>query len=264
MKDFDDTRRGLTRWCRKVGGHLADLLAPPLCPLCGISVSPRDRCHLCASCRLSLRQPLAWCRRCGLPEPPSGCPCQPNVGSRFDCMLPPLGRYADLLRSTIVRMKQPHAHPLIWHVGSYWWSTIEGALLAESLDLLVPVPKHWRRRIRAQQHAAELLSESLAYHARLAHDPSVLKLQYLPQKQSLLPRVARLRNLHGAMAITSGSSVVGKRVGVVDDIMTTGATLNESARVLHAAGARHVVALVVARATSRRSATPHSAVGSTS
>ena len=115
-------------------------------------------------------------------------------------------------------------------------------------DLLVPVPLHWTRLFQRRYIQAALLAQAV----RSAGGPPVaadwLARRRRTPAQGHLGPAARERNARGAFAMRAGRSVAGKRVVIIDDVMTTGATVEECARVLKRAGAVSVGVLTLARA----------------
>jgi ComF family protein len=128
-----------------------------------------------------------------------------------------------------------------------WMHRAGGEVLAEA-ELLIPVPLHWTRLFTRRYNQAVLLAQAI----RAAGGPPVaadwLVRRRRTPSQGVLGPAARARNVRGAFALRHGRSVKGKRVVLVDDVMTTGATAEECARVLRRAGAAYVGVLVLARA----------------
>ena len=120
-------------------------------------------------------------------------------------------------------------------------------MLADA-DLLVPVPLHWTRLFLRRYNQAVLLAQAV----RAAGGPEVaadwlVRRRRTPIQGHLGP-AARERNVRGAFALRARRSVAGKRVVIVDDVLTTGATVTECARLLKRAGAASVGVLTLARA----------------
>jgi ComF family protein len=116
----------------------------------------------------------------------------------------------------------------------------------ESADLVVPVPLHWTRRVARGFDQAERIAVPLA--ARLGLPVAgVLRRRRATGAQARLGRAARLANLAGAFRVDRAQAVVGRRVLLVDDVTTTGATLEAAAAALLSAGAAEVFALTAAR-----------------
>jgi len=124
--------------------------------------------------------------------------------------------------------------------------TAEGETLAA--DVVVPVPLHRDRQRERGYNQAALLAKPLAKKLRLPHKAVLLtRTRARPDKQ-VLSLEERWESVRGAFATRPGSQVDNLRVLLVDDVLTTGATLDACARVLRDAGAKSVVALTVARA----------------
>jgi ComF family protein len=131
------------------------------------------------------------------------------------------------------------------------------ALLIESIpqdldaDVLMPVPLHPNRLRHREFNQSLLLADriGLTLQRPLSYRNLVRTLDTDPQVT--LPRSARLRNLRKAFALRQPSEVAGKRVLLIDDVFTTGTTVNECAKVLLDAGARQVSVLALARSLAR-------------
>lgn len=117
-------------------------------------------------------------------------------------------------------------------------------------NLIVPVPLHPRRLRWRGFNQSVLLGREIGRAWSITIDPFVLKRKIETAAQSTLTLPERGPNVRGAFAVAPGGTVARMRVLLVDDIYTTGATLNECARVLLRAGAREVRALTLARTMS--------------
>ncbi len=117
-------------------------------------------------------------------------------------------------------------------------------------DLVVPIPLHWRRRRLRGYNQAERIARPLAAELG-APFGDLLRRSRSTRRQARLPRAERLENPVGAFALRRGAragrSVAGRRVLLVDDVVTTGATLDAAAAVLRDAGAASVTAVAAAR-----------------
>ena len=233
--------------------RLLDLVYPRLCPLCD-AVSDRPGRLICWRC--FARLPLhtvddALCRRCGLA--PEG-----RVDESFLCeacrRAPPafdLARAAAPFRGGIRALL--HAFK---YNGATWLRAdltdfIEGALRTyydpRLIDLVLPVPLHAGRLRRRGYNQSALLAGALARRLGLATAPAVLQRSRATPTQTRLSAPARRQNVLGAFRVAHPEWVRGRTLLVVDDVMTTGATLHEAARSLKRAGAWRVWALAVAR-----------------
>ena len=123
----------------------------------------------------------------------------------------------------------------------HWWDRDE-------VDLIVPVPLHVKRLRERGFNQAYLLIRKWAKEAGIPFDGLTLQRHRYTEPQTALSRAKRKRNMRGAFSLRDGGRVVGKRILLVDDVYTTGATVNECARVLTKAGAKSVDVLTLARA----------------
>ena len=220
-------------------------LFPPHCLLCGgPGDTPRD---LCRHCHDALPRLTACCPVCALPlaEEAAGRPCG-------RCRRPPpfaatraAFRYAPPLDRLVLDMK---------FAGRLAPARLLGGLLAEHLargsgpgpEMLLPVPLHPRRlRARGFNQAVELARPVAARLGLPLHTRGCRRVRDTPA-QSGLGAGARRRNVRGAFAVDA--SVAGRRVALLDDVVTTGHTVTELARALVAAGAERVEVWCLARA----------------
>lgn len=126
-------------------------------------------------------------------------------------------------------------------------------LLTEGEYLLVPVPLHRARRRTRGFNQAELIARAALRELRdprLSLDPKVLVRTRFTESQTGFTREQRRRNLRGAFAVPDPARVSGRRVLLVDDVLTTGATADECSRILLRAGAQQVLVATAARAVS--------------
>jgi ComF family protein len=231
-----------------------NLLFPPRCLWCQADLPPsQDGLLVCADCRLLLA-PKLWpcCPRCGAAggaegEPSGGCRLCRGRPLKFDAVVT-LGAYDPGLRKVVLRMKRRSGEALSAAMGRLL-ALRRGPQLAElSGGLIVPVPMYWTRRLVRGTNSPEIVANYLGRSLGVPVVPRVLSRcrNTLPQA-SLSPR-ERFRNVRGAFRVRAGYHLAGLRVLLVDDILTTGATCSEAAKVLKQAGAILVAAVVVARA----------------
>ncbi len=245
--------RHFRRAARGLGTAGLDLLFPPRCACCDADLpSGRDGLLLCVDCRLVLA-PDSWpcCRRCGAGptegESPDGCPRCRDARLRFDAVVT-LGAYGDELRSVVLRMKRPSGESLAAAMGRLLASRRGRQLADLRPDVIVPVPMYWIRRLGRGTNSPEIVADRVGRSLRVRVSRRCLsrRRNTLPQA-SLSPR-ERFRNVRGAFRVRAGYDLRGLGVLLVDDILTTGATCSEAARMLKRAGAARVAAAVVARA----------------
>lgn len=233
-----------------------DLLLPPRCSYCEAELSAlADNLLLCDDCR-DLLGPIDWrfCHHCGSPvtvEKATADRCERCRTSRlhFDAVVS-LGTYQDHLRSAVLRMKRPAGRTLAVAMGRLFQVRRGGDVVSLHPDLVIPVPMHWRRRWAQGNNSPDLLAECLAASLEIPAEASILRRQRNTVPQANLPPKQRFANVRGAFLVRSRYDFTGTHVLLVDDILTTGATCSEAARMLKAAGATQVSVAVLARALS--------------
>jgi ComF family protein len=132
-------------------------------------------------------------------------------------------------------------------LGGWLAEVVEAAPWRNRVEAVVPVPTHWRRRIMRPFYPAERLASFVAKRMGLPLVPILRRTRTGP-KQIGLSYTNRVINVHGAFAVRPGVSLDNTRLLIVDDVKTTGATINECARVLRRAGAAELYAAFVVRA----------------
>jgi ComF family protein len=160
-----------------------------------------------------------------------------------------LGRYDGAIRRAVLRIKHYHHEPLAAALGHKLAERIQQFPYAEPCDLVVPVPMHWLQRLWRGTNAADTVARAAAGALGLRYAGGMLVCRRMLRRQAYLPARERQENVRGAFRIARFRDVRGARVLLVDDVMTTGATANEAARVLRSAGAAAVYVAAVARGT---------------
>jgi len=217
------------------------MLLPQHCLLCGASGEGLQ--PLCAGCHADLPwQPEAVCSVCAMPSPAAAtCGACLKSPPAFDATLAAL-QYRFPLTALLQAYKYGERLQL---TGLFGQLLAEKVRYAPAPDMVLAMPLHPSRlKERGFNQAAELARVV----AKCLHLPLVLnacsRTRATPPQASL-PLKDRAKNLRGAFACTP--VVTGKRVAVVDDVMTSGASLNELAKTLKKSGAREVYCWVVAR-----------------
>jgi ComF family protein len=231
---------------------LADLIVPPVCLVCRRPLGTHDA--LCAACWRTvsfIRQPL--CDRMGLPLPyDTGGPTVSGAALKH----PPVydraravGRFDRVMRELIHKLKYGDRHDARRLFGR--WLKDAGAEILTGADLLLPVPLHRWRLLRRRFNQAAILAYELSRETGIPCDPFLLtRVRATPSQVGLTPD-ERQRNLAGAFAVPAGASkrIAGRNLVLIDDVITTGATVSACARVLKRAGAARVDVLALALVT---------------
>lgn len=237
----------------RILGAVADFAYPRLCPLCG-KRSEREGRHICWDCIAALKE-------CALKEPPC----------RF-CGTPIDARLRDGLcaRCRRARPRYDRARSVFDHDGDarrlvhdfkyrrQTWLTrdlcdfLEGCARASfdlrEVDAVLPVPLHPVKFVLRSYNQSALLAAALARRVEVPFRGGLLERRKDTPTQTRLGAGGRQANVAGAFAVPFPDEVRARTLLVVDDVMTTGATLNEVAKVLKAAGAWRVWGLTLCRA----------------
>ncbi|MEX2248671.1 MAG: ComF family protein [Parvibaculum sp.] len=237
-----------TGWRRAL--RLADIALPPLCLGCGRGVDAHGA--LCARCWSEadfIERP--FCAVMGLPFSFDTGPetvsavalAQPPAYARARAVM----RYNDRSAALLHRFKYGDR----MEVGPAFarWLARSGAELLADADLLAPVPLHKRRLFSRRFNQSAELSRRVAALAGLPHMPELLQRVRATRPQVGLTADARRRNVAGAFQLADGAAALvrDRKVVLVDDVMTTGATAEACARALVRGGAAEVSVLCVAR-----------------
>ncbi len=195
--------------------------------------------YYCASCRTPFqnRFPLDAEGRCAL--------CRFGLRG-FDAAYC-YGSYEGLLREWIHLFKYGRVKPMERPLGELLAAALPRD---ERIDAVVPVPLHWRRRWTRGFNQAELLARGIARRCGVPVLPALRRVKNTTT-QTGLSNTGRRQNVAGAFRLRRGQAVAGKRLVLVDDVMTTGSTAAVCAAVLRRAGAARIMVLTAARAERR-------------
>ncbi len=242
----------LARWTGALRATLrlaVDVALPHLCPSCREPVADGGLCPACWS-KLSFIAP-PYCERLGIPFPYDP---GPGVLSMEAIADPPAYhraraavRYDDISRKLVHALKYSDRHDLAPIMGR--WMATAGCELLREADALVSVPLHWRRQWARRFNQSALLAEVIAkaVGVPVAH-AALRRVKHTPQQVGL-SQSERALNVQGAFRVlaSSGAEVDGRRLLLIDDVLTSGATVDACARALLRARAARVDVLVFAR-----------------
>ncbi len=199
---------------------------------------PRPWRKGCPKCGSLIERPAVYEDRCAL--------CR-DFKLRFDSAIA-LGNYDGLLKRLVLALKRDMNEALSFQLGRLLGARLMQHEFFERTDIVVPVPIHWKRRFARGFHAAGVIAEGVHSVSR-CRVVEILKCQRLTEKQGTLTGPKRFSNVKNAFSIRGLVSVEGSNIVIVDDVMTSGATLSELANTLKKAGAASVHCAVVARGT---------------
>jgi ComF family protein len=255
---------------QKLGKAFLNAVFPPTCFICGaydqfdLRKRNENPCvveqitspYFCASCRQKIStidSPL--CVQCGLPfisrhgEDHLCGDCIEN--KKYFRMARASGVYDGALLEAIHLFKYGKKTRLARPLGMLLQETFFRFWDKQMIDLIVPVPLHIKRLRKRGFNQALLLFAKWATTENILYDPRVIKRPKKTVPQTNLSRKERRKNIRGAFEVRSPETIQEKRILLVDDVYTTGSTVNECARILMRGGAAVVDVLTLARAVER-------------
>jgi ComF family protein len=152
--------------------------------------------------------------------------------------------YADTLQRMILAFKHDHGE-MASVLAPLADAALQGSRFYDDIDLFVPVPLHWTRRVLRGYNQADLIARRL-HHPQARMSTNLVRARRTHAQPQAATPAARAKNVAGAFVVRDEHEFTGKTVCLVDDIKTSGATLNECAKALKEAGAAGVYALVLA------------------
>jgi len=233
---------GVARWT-------LDIALPTLCVSCRAPVAGEGVCAACWA-KLSFIAP-PFCERLGIPfvyDP------GPGILSMAAIADPPAYhraraavRYDDVARSLVHGLKYQDRTDLAPPLGR--WMARAGKDILDGADLIVPVPLHWRRGWSRRYNQSGALATVVGRLSRVPVNGQALKRVRSTQQQVGLSRTERARNVQGAFSVATErkADIQGRRIVLIDDVLTSGATVDACARALLRAKAANVDVLVFAR-----------------
>jgi competence protein ComFC len=230
---------------------LASLFYPPACVACRISVDEQE--YLCPACHGKITRIVPpFCAKCS--EPFDGA-----MNGAFDCAncshrtlhfdaAVAAYRSRSVVRQVVLGFKYGHEMRLRHLVGDWLCASLSDSRLAgRTFNVVVPVPLHPARERERGFNQAALLGQIASDRLGVPARPVLQRVRYTTT-QTAFDRAERMENLRDAFRLRRRADVRGCRVLLIDDILTTGSTLSECARVLREAGAHSVHAVTAARA----------------
>ena len=239
---------------------LLDLFFPPICLNCGKYLDLREKTNpqtfealarefLCAQCSASIKlNNTFFCPVCRARIPAGEKICH------FDSvyLLAAASNYDDpVIQNLIHSFKYRKFETLSFILGEILIQYIEELIRNSALEIrnfsVIPIPLHSKRERERGFNQAELLSKKIASRFNL---PLLKNLRRVKETDPQVGKKGedRLKNIEGCFAIREPEEIRSKNIILIDDVFTSGATINEAVRILKEAGAKKIIALVVAKA----------------
>jgi len=231
-------------------GGIASLLYPPVCTICGANVRAGE--YLCDQCETkAVRIAAPFCQKCS--EPFDGaitgtftCANCAHRAIHFDAAVAAY-RSRGIVRQIVHDFKYGRQIYLRHLMARWLYAALDDERLrGRRFNIIIPVPLHPTRQRERGFNQATLLAELLSAEIQIQCKPALERIRYTTT-QTALDRAGRMENLHNAFRLRKNTNVRGLRVLLIDDVLTTGSTLSECARVLKGAGAISVHAATAAR-----------------
>ncbi len=243
------------RWIGK--SALAELVIPPECAFCQAPL-PSDHAkgsqRLCDACDQVLAAKSYCCQRCAMPLP--------SVLPNNDCSrcrdhrwhfsnIVALGHYRGKLREAVILCKKLRCEHLRYALAEQLAKQIISRFpeSSSSNSSIVPVPYHWTRTFAKTAATAHSLAELLGYHTGWPVSTKLVRRVRRTAKQGMLSLTERKQNVHGAFQLRSKTDLAGRHLFVVDDVVTSGATVDELAKQLKRTKPAEITVVAIARAT---------------
>jgi len=231
-----------------VGQSFSRLIWPPTCQNCR-KTTPESTGSLCQDCWNDILKSTAstYCPQCGKDASPYAilngrCPDCISTEFHFDGIAR-AGVYHGALRKMIVNFKAADRTDLDIYFRLLANAAFTAALFASQGEYFVPVPLHWTRRLMRGYNHAQLIA-GVIDHPTARINTDIVRIRRTRLQPGLSP-AKRAANVKGAFLVRRGHPFAGRTLCLVDDVKTTGATLNECAVTLKEAGAKKVYALVI-------------------
>lgn len=235
---------------RSVWDGLNHLLWPEVCVNCEQSISISDE-HLCRKCWQELTEAASgdYCPGCGKDVSryalvQGKCSDCQNQSIYFDRICR-AGFYSHTLRKMILSFKFHGRTELDLILGFMANSALQGCGFYEEINFFVPVPLHWTRRLKRGFNQSLILAK-LLNHPTAKLNTDLVRIRKTQAQVTMESHNSRKKNVANAFAVRARHEFNGANICLVDDIKTSGATLNECAKVLKEAGASKVFTLVLA------------------
>ena len=239
---------------RSTARQLADFTFPPQCALCGCVDFPADgrAVAYCPDCIAELcPAPLNRCECCGAEIGPyaksdNGCTHCRNRTLRFDSVVC-LGMYDESLKQALLSAKWSFSAVRMRSLGALLAVERLSALKELRCDRIVPIPQHWRQRLVRHFNPAWIIAAELSKQLNIPCDVHLLRRSRRARPQKRVSVGQRFENQSQAFSLRDAHVVRGQRLLIVDDVLTTGATCSEAAKLLKQSRAKSCHVAVLAR-----------------
>ena len=230
-----------------------DILFPPLCTYCGIDLT--TTMPLCADCmQMIQRQTTLRCPLCNARNAEQKrCAHSPQRMRKHPYLLGAASYYNDpIIRTCLHRYKYEGLHALAPFfaqlLGEYIATLRPTPAILSTTPTVVPIPLHSSKERTRGFNQSALIARLVAQSLNFLYAEPLIKIAATSPQAQTPTHEQRFEHIRGAFALSHHAAITGKNILLIDDVTTSGATLSEAAQTLKAAGARTILALVVAKA----------------
>ena len=233
---------------------LLDLLYPRICFGCNKSFHEEEKGYICQMCLESIQQNgFKRCYKCGFElglgvfSAGNGCHECKRANLRFERGFFVSGYYGPL-KELISQYKYNKHEFLAKPLGDLLIEHLLCQGIISEIDLIVPVPLHWKKKLKRGFNQSELIAKRISRELSIPISVNNLSHKKNTLSQTQLSRTERQKNVTGAFMVRKSKMFSKKQILLIDDVLTTGITASECARILIKAGAKKVFLLALARA----------------
>lgn len=219
---------------------MLNLIYPPQCIFCGKRLSPKVKLAVCTDCSNTLPYCKVYnrCKACGTPIPEGNDICRRcHLTRRYVTRSTSAFVYADIARSAIIAMKKSKNIGNARVLSFYIAGMVKQDFALIDFDAVISVPPRKKVFTDEKYDQAAVLAKEVAHRLSIPYIPHLLYQKKLLKKQSTLNFDARIKNVKDGFAVKKPDLIRGKTLLLIDDVRTSGATLNECAKTLKEAGA---------------------------
>jgi len=224
-----------------------NLIYPPLCEVCNTKLT-MEECYICNSCfrRIKINSP-PFCGKCSRHIGYDKGLCDECIKKKsYLEKVWSFGIYDDVLKECLHLFKYKRKIYLVRIFKKYIFEFCDKNIPTYNLDLIVPIPLHHTKLEERTFNQSEILAKIISLHYKIKMINALIKVR-ATKPQNTLNKFERSQNVRGAFKACGGKSICNKKILLVDDIFTTGSTINECARTLIEKGAKKIYGFTLAR-----------------
>lgn len=223
---------------------ILEIVYPPLCLSCG-RISQEIICDVCENSLVLFKAPL--CDKCGKPTAQSVPACRECSSKKYYISkLRALGLYDGNLKQLVKLLKYSNSFKIARYFATKIIGSYHEELLSDKSAVVTFVPSRRSRQAARGYNQSELIARAVSESTLLPLVETLAKVKRT-KEQSGLSKAERIKNMENAFRCAANKKIYSQKVILIDDVFTSGTTMNEAAKVLTKSGAREVLGIVAAR-----------------